>query len=452
MLVVACAGIDGTTPFPGAAALLPVGAAVLLILGGMTAPQPLPQRALCLAPVRFVGRISYSIYLWHWPLIVFAVALFPAAMDEVGPRVVLFGLVLAVSALSYYLVEQPGRRISLTHSRRLGGLALGAGALVVLVVGSLGLASTQSRAAAAVNRPAASAVPVAIAGTGVVGYGRNPAARARAADRYASALRAWRRRLVDGLAVHTLPASLQPLPDHLTHHEPPCNRNGPGECVAGDPNAERVAVLFGDSHAGMFEPTLEAVLGSSGWRLHVFTLGYCGWAGTVEPDANIPASDCARSQATALARIQALRPDLLVLSEDNAIEPGRSEVDVSERLSTLARLAGRVVVLGNTPATPPFDRCLSGSDDVSACSADVPATYAAEGDVVRKLATRHRVTYVDTAPWFCVAFDDSSLRCPAIVGETPVWRDGDHVTDHLALEVAPLLHASLEAAGVATAG
>ena len=48
----------------------PTIAAALLILGGIFHYQPLPNRHLAIAPLRYLGLISYSLYLWHWPLIV----------------------------------------------------------------------------------------------------------------------------------------------------------------------------------------------------------------------------------------------------------------------------------------------------------------------------------------------------------------------------------------------
>ena len=100
-----------TTPFPGAAALLPTTATALLIVGGLTARAPLPNRLLCLSPLRFLGRISYSVYLWHWPLVVFASALYPTVSETVQMRLLILFVTLAVAALSFYLVERPGRRV-----------------------------------------------------------------------------------------------------------------------------------------------------------------------------------------------------------------------------------------------------------------------------------------------------------------------------------------------------
>ena len=116
LFVAACAVIGATTPFPGAAALLPTAATALLIVGGLTERGPLPNRALCLAPLRFLGRISYSVYLWHWPLIVFAAALYPTLSKTAQMRLLILLITLAVATLSFYLVEQPGRRIG-AHAR-----------------------------------------------------------------------------------------------------------------------------------------------------------------------------------------------------------------------------------------------------------------------------------------------------------------------------------------------
>ena len=62
---------SANTPFPGAMALLPCGGAALVIFGGQNHPS-MVSRLLATGPLVFVGKISYSLYLWHWPLIVLA--------------------------------------------------------------------------------------------------------------------------------------------------------------------------------------------------------------------------------------------------------------------------------------------------------------------------------------------------------------------------------------------
>lgn len=99
--------IDDRTPFPGTWTLLPVGATLLLILSGTSAHAP-TTRFLSTAPMVKIGDWSYSIYLWHWPLVALAAVVWPRSS---------FVLVLAAigsllpALISYYAVEQPLRSL-----------------------------------------------------------------------------------------------------------------------------------------------------------------------------------------------------------------------------------------------------------------------------------------------------------------------------------------------------
>lgn len=99
-------------PFSPALNAIPacIGAVGLICAGGLsTAEQPFVSRVLGSAPMRFVGLISYSLYLWHWPLIVFAKQYLPATdlTMEQGAAVALATFVLAI--LSWRFVERPFR-------------------------------------------------------------------------------------------------------------------------------------------------------------------------------------------------------------------------------------------------------------------------------------------------------------------------------------------------------
>ena len=98
---------DQTTAFPGPSALLPVLGAVLVIVAG-GADGLSGRGVLAISPMVYTGRISYSLYLWHWPLLVFAKFAHPDAL----PVPMLLGLAalsVALAAASYHLVEQPLR-------------------------------------------------------------------------------------------------------------------------------------------------------------------------------------------------------------------------------------------------------------------------------------------------------------------------------------------------------
>jgi peptidoglycan/LPS O-acetylase OafA/YrhL len=106
LIAAAALALTATTPFPGAAALLPCFGAALIIYAGETGPS-FVGRALSWRPVVFVGLISYSLYLWHWPLLLVNKYEYFSfvRLNSLG----LFVLMLLVASLSWLLVEQPFR-------------------------------------------------------------------------------------------------------------------------------------------------------------------------------------------------------------------------------------------------------------------------------------------------------------------------------------------------------
>jgi peptidoglycan/LPS O-acetylase OafA/YrhL len=130
--------IDHTTAMPGTAALLPVCGACGLLLAGARSSEGL-SRLLGLRPVAWVGDLSYSLYLWHWPLIVFATALWPTS-GAAAPAAALASLVPAW--LSFRFVENRIRYGSSISGRRV--LALAATCVVVPLAASAGLLGVRS--------------------------------------------------------------------------------------------------------------------------------------------------------------------------------------------------------------------------------------------------------------------------------------------------------------------
>jgi peptidoglycan/LPS O-acetylase OafA/YrhL len=131
-----------TTVFPGISALLPCGGAALIIVAGRDQPSWV-GRALSLRPVVFVGLISYSLYLWHWPVIVFS-SLGMTLVSGLARResqALVFVLSMVAATASWRFVERPfrfGGALDLTRAA-IFKLALGAIASVA-VIGGVGLA------------------------------------------------------------------------------------------------------------------------------------------------------------------------------------------------------------------------------------------------------------------------------------------------------------------------
>jgi len=114
LLVLSLFAISSSTTFPGPATLAPVISTLLLIYAGQSVDSPI-NRLLGTRPFVFVGDISYSWYLWHWPMIVFATILWPGAWLA-APLAALFSLLPAL--LSYWFVEQRFRNGAENGRRR----------------------------------------------------------------------------------------------------------------------------------------------------------------------------------------------------------------------------------------------------------------------------------------------------------------------------------------------
>ena len=114
--------LDVTMPFPGPAALLPCLGAALVIQAGRGGEGPV-QRLLAVRPLRFVGLISYSLYLWHWPIIVFTKTATDSLNLSHSAKLFCGLLAIALAAMTWRFVEQPCRRAQLDCSKifRLAG-------------------------------------------------------------------------------------------------------------------------------------------------------------------------------------------------------------------------------------------------------------------------------------------------------------------------------------------
>lgn len=129
-IVAACFLYDSKTTFPGLAALAPVLGAAAIMHAGASGPS-LVGRLLQWRPVVYIGLISYSLYLWHWPLIV--LTRYAMGMEPLTPYIpVLLLASLVLGSLSYHFIEQPFRRGVLVTRRFVFSTSAACSAVVAL--------------------------------------------------------------------------------------------------------------------------------------------------------------------------------------------------------------------------------------------------------------------------------------------------------------------------------
>ncbi|MDT0379686.1 acyltransferase family protein [Streptomyces sp. DSM 42041] len=402
---------DDTTPFPGVPVLLPVLGTVALIAAGTAGPHP-AARVLELPPVRYLGRVSYSWYLWHWPAIVFATAFFSGLPTSILLLVVVLSLIPA--ALSHRLVEEYFRRAR-AFAPNGRSLALGGGCTALAVL------------AAALSWNSVPRVPQA-----------EPHEVAGA------------RTLLGGEPLQHTADALRPLPEKAADDKGRAHRDGclvaqrdtrSPACVYGDTTAGTTVVLYGDSHAMQYAPALERVAQKRKWRLVVLTKSGCTPADlpTWNPRLKREYTECAEWRERTLERIERdEKPALVVtgnLATVRAVADGdRLGAEDSARrvrtayADTLERLQGagaRTVVVADNPH-PPEDvpACVSAHlEDLSQCVVPertgldfTPVNRQAAGDV-------SGARLVDPGEALC-----RDGACPAVIGNALVYRNGAHLT------------------------
>ncbi|MEU4652974.1 acyltransferase family protein [Streptomyces sp. NPDC023723] len=415
------AGIGGAalrfgedTAFPGPWALLPVLGAAAVIAAGAVAVDTPAGRLLSLAPVRYVGRVSYSWYLWHWPFLAFTAVW----LGEPPLSVALLAVALSwiPAALTHRYVENrfrhaPERAVRPHRSGLVLGAACTAGAVLCGAVSWTAVPGT--RLAEAADAP----------GAAVLSAGDTDLQRS------ADALRPLPETAEDDVdAAHD---------DCLVDQLDSALASG---CVYGDTSSDTTVVLFGDSHAVQWTPALTAIAERRGWRLEVLTKSACSPAEVTMWATQLKRAytECDTWRESALRRIAAEEPALVVtgarattpVSSDGQRlgETAGAELTEEGYAKTLRRLTGagaRVLAFADNPH-PGQDvpSCVSGAMDSLADCATAKSD-ALGFEQVGEVAAREvgGASVIDATSMLC-----RGGECPAVIGSVVVYRNDDHLT------------------------
>ncbi|OKI23934.1 acyltransferase [Saccharothrix sp. CB00851] len=411
--------------FPGWIAALPtVGTAAVLV-----ARDDSLARVLGVRPLTYVGDVSYSLYLWHWPVIVFLLEVTGRESLERYEVVAAAAASLMLAALSKHFVEDPFRRRKPVRRRTTYGI----GAVMVAVtvaVSSGGWASAKSTLAALRDQP--------------VAVGDHPGALALDPARRVAVPTGVPLAPPPAVAGEDRPREdcvIRDLGDGLT------------SCVFGDPWAAKTAVVVGDSHAGQFSTVLAefARRGGGQWQVHLMVRNGCPFSTVPPAEAGTPLTVCSDENLKKLDHILDLAPDLVVTA---AMSPESYLADLKWTwestdhmvdgyrtvLTALADAAIPVAVIRELPRPGrPAVACLERHpDDPAACDTPRAQAVGSATDPLADAATGlPGVRLVDLTDWICRAD-----TCPAVVGNVVVYRD-NHLTDTYVRSLADPLVAAL---------
>ena len=427
---------NGRTPYPGSAAALPVVGAGVLIASGCAAQRG-AGTLLGLRPLQFGGRMSYSWYLWHWPMLVIAPMILGHALGW-PERLTVVVLSLAAAIVTFKLIENPARSLRLPNLQWFaGGLALSGSAVVVavLVLGN----------------------PPPLVGTGA------DATVVHASTATPTVTREMRAAIAAGLNTMDAPRNLSPQPAKAHGDVPSSSYDGchasifvitQGPCVFGDPSGKYTVVLFGDSHMQQWQPAFTDAGVYAHWRVVNWTKSGCPPQELTEfnTQLNRTYTECDTWRARTLARIAALKPTVVVLTSSDGDNDAAGTVSptayADATVSTVRILqrttTAKIVYLEDTPY-PGYNvaECVAAHlGDVKACNLPLskayayPATHQAINQALQKLGG---VTLVNPAGWMC-----ADNVCPAVVGNLLVFRDQSHLSVEFSQWLTPMITSLLD--------
>jgi peptidoglycan/LPS O-acetylase OafA/YrhL len=427
-IAVAIVVFADTTPFPGTAALLPTLGAAAVILGGSGAQLGL----LGIAPARYLGRISYSWYLWHWPLLVFAAAAWGTLSLFEGLAVAAASLVPTV--ISHHLVEQRLHYSPSLSAQPRRALRLGALCVAAAVVAGVLLSATA------------------------------PSVRTASADEVAGAAVV----APTGFELQRTASRMRPNPRDADADQPPMYQDGclvgrtgtsSPSCVYGDRSSKTTVVLYGDSHAIQYAPALEPIARKRHWRLVVLSKQGCSPASVPIWNGGLGRRyrECETWRERTFKRVERERPTLIFTDSANTYaampggvklrgdSPESADALVAGYTRTLRRLKAigvPVALMANGPfSTQDVPSCVSGALDHLERCATPKATALRYAPVNRRAAEQvPGVTLIDPTPMIC-----PDEVCPAVIGDVLVYRDTNHLTATYARTLAPWLESQLPA-------
>jgi peptidoglycan/LPS O-acetylase OafA/YrhL len=463
---------DETTPFPGYAALLPSLGTAALIVSGIPGSDGALRRLLSLRPMQSMGALSYSLYLWHWPVLVAATWLWGGLTGSLAAPI--GALAVAASAipawLTYRLVESPIHYSAVLARFPRRALAVG------LACTALGLAAGQivsfsvprSPAYAATSGPAVTVssiesvndttVPSTVVGEGGEAHaGPEDAVVAPMIAAGAAVLGDDPNNDPDGRVTETVsfmvPSPAAAPEDIATLNGERCIEGLDSRelkvCEYGPGNADTVVAVVGDSKIHQWLPAIQLIADQRGWRVLTYLKSGCPLVRVPIERQGAVFQQCSEyNEARYAALLGSSDIDYVITSQvatvaylpdKSAVEQGQAMVeDLRRTWLELEQHGIDVIVLldNGSPGLAVPDCVAAFPQQLSRCASPREESLARGAATTQLEALRgvSGVEVVDIRDWIC-----PGDACPAVIGNVLVYRRGSHLTATYVRSLAPRL-------------
>jgi peptidoglycan/LPS O-acetylase OafA/YrhL len=428
----ACATFSAQTAFPGSAALVPVLGSCAVIWARMPEVRWAPTKVYAVKPVQYIGDISYGIYLWHWPLLIFASYAFVSGV----PRGILLVVTLLLSAVTKRFVEDPIRRGKFLLRRPPRWTLAGAAVATGLVVAASAQGSAQFERQVQQAERATQAI-----------VAENP-------DCFGAASHDSRKPCTNpALKFKVVPT---PAEAHKRRNFP-CHLIGQQGylyiCSFGvkqDKAQEQVA-LIGDSHAAHWRAALDGVAKTKKW--FGYSLSHTGCPLSTTVAGALQGNDrkeCAGWNRQVIAFLKA-RPEVKTVIF-SAIAGGVRDAKIDAvggyvgAWKKLPPSVERIIVIRDTPqVVGDTDDCITNA--ISAKHQAGPACKVRRSSALRpdpevaaaKKLPEKNITVADMTRFIC-----DSRWCLPVIGGVLVYKDQNHLTEVFGKTLSPYLTRAID--------
>jgi peptidoglycan/LPS O-acetylase OafA/YrhL len=420
---------------PGAWTLVPTIGAAAVLYAGWTGTPGGPVRVLGTAPMVWIGGLSYSLYLWHWPALILGEWAFDGLSGARQALVVALAVVPAW--LSHHFLESPIHHSKALAARTRPVLAMG---LALSVVGALAAWPLTQASSPFRTTPVAGPRP-AIATLGAATLSTPPST-----DPATYAVDDWEWLTPDP----QLAGKDRPKAD-VDRCQVDRLAERPVACEFGVAGGVTTVALVGDSKAMQWLPALERLAPERGWRIVTYGKSACTFAAGRAQNAGRAYPQCDEWNRRVVDRLRADPPDLLLTSgyaasawDGTGATSAALVAGLADRWTELRDDGIPVVVVGDSPVSPDdLDVCTARHPhELSRCAFNRDPAVAGSGlPAQREATTTSGTPLVDLTDWICPV-----EQCPVAIGNVAIHRAGDHLTATYVRTLAPVLGAALDRA------
>ena len=435
-LVYALATFTESMPYPSFWAVIPTLATALIVASGVNLNPYSFEYIFGKNIFQFVGKVSYSWYLVHWPL--FVIFLLAGERNDLKDQVgiVIVSFVLAI--VSYCLIENPIRhnqsvKFSLVKTYLLG-LAL------ILIASSLSVGAIYLKNQSIKN---------AITKSNIQNNLKNNLTQTTDATESAII-----QKVKEGLEIKTLPDNLVMPLDKFIDDKPKfgCIENkldlipvfNDPKCTIGDTKSNKTMVLIGDSHSYHWVGAINKIAKNNNYKLVIYTKSGCPMQNITHYDNSLKRdyTECYSWRDEAMLQIEKIKPDIIINS--GVIYLNSTPTAYTDYINKLKSISGQVITILDTPR--PMDNvqipeCLSkNSTDIQKCSLTLPKAIIAKTkyDEQTKILKQLEVKTIDMLDFFCY-----NTKCPVIIDNIVVFMDEQHTTKSYTKYLTPLMEEQL---------